>query len=66
MEKIAAQFNRVRAKMAADRHHADVALKAAAGRMTASLNAEAALESKRFASDLAAGLDALPEFVSKT
>ena len=49
MEKTAAQFNRVRAKMAADRHHADIALKAATGRMTASLNAEAALESKRFA-----------------
>merc|ERR1711988_1106330 len=41
VEKTAAQFNRVRAKMAADRHHADVALKAATGRMTASLNAEA-------------------------
>merc|ERR1711988_1386294 len=49
MEKTAAQFSRVREKMAEDRHHADVALKAATGRMTASLNAEAALESKRFA-----------------
>merc|ERR1711975_62009 len=49
VEKTAAQFNRVREKMAADRHHADVALKAATGRMSASLNAEAALESKRFA-----------------
>merc|ERR1712054_600505 len=49
MEKTAAQFSRVREKMAEDRHHADVALKAATGRMTASLNAEKALESKRFA-----------------
>merc|ERR1712054_588292 len=49
MEKTAAQFSRVREKMAEDRHHADVALKAATGRMTAYLNAEKALESKRFA-----------------
>merc|ERR1712054_53737 len=68
MEKTAAQFNRVRAKMAADRHHADVALKAATGRMTASLNAEAALESKRFAEntkDIAAAKKEAAERVKK-
>merc|ERR1711959_157542 len=37
--KTAAHFRRVRAKMAADRHHADMALKSATSRMTASLNA---------------------------
>merc|ERR1719269_278321 len=37
--KTAAHFRRVRAKMAADRHHADMALKSATSRMTASLAA---------------------------
>merc|ERR1712054_349630 len=45
----AAQFRKVRAKMAADRHHADMALKSATSRMSASLNAFKALNSKRFA-----------------
>merc|ERR1719271_1101430 len=39
----AAQFRRVRAKMAADRAHADMMLKSATSRMAASLNAEKAL-----------------------
>merc|ERR1719269_152890 len=37
--KTAAHFRRVRARMARDRHHADMALKSATSRMTASLNA---------------------------
>merc|ERR1740130_1718603 len=44
----AAQFRRVRAKMAANREHADNALKVASTKMTAALNADAALNSKRF------------------
>merc|ERR1712164_189623 len=47
--KTAAHFRRVRAKMAADRHHADMALKSATSRMTASLNAAKALNDKNFA-----------------
>jgi len=50
--KTQAEFARVRAKMAADRQHADMALKAASSRMDASLNAEAALESKRFSENM--------------
>lgn len=48
MEKTAAEFNRVRNKMAEDRQHADLALKQASQKMTASLDAEKALENKRF------------------
>merc|ERR1711871_1854533 len=48
MAKTAAQFRRVREKMAEDRHHADMALKSASNRMTASLNAFSALNNKRF------------------
>merc|ERR1712166_1710802 len=44
----AAQFRRVRAKMAANREHADNALKSASTKMTAALNADAALNTKRF------------------
>merc|ERR1712166_1181089 len=44
----AAQFRRVRAKMAANREHADNALKVTSTKMTAALNADAALNSKRF------------------
>merc|ERR550514_1742418 len=40
MAKTAAQFRRVRDQMAADRHAADIALKAASTQMTASMNAE--------------------------
>merc|ERR1712225_66893 len=47
--KTAAHFRRVRAKMAADRHHADMALKSATSRMTASLNAAKALNDRNFA-----------------
>merc|ERR1712054_424130 len=47
--KTAAHFRRVRAKMARDRHHADMALKSATSRMTASLNAAKALNDKNFA-----------------
>merc|ERR1711871_1850416 len=51
--KTAAQFNKVRAKMAEDRHNADMALKQAASRMDASLNAKAALDNKNFAKTVA-------------
>merc|ERR1711881_265580 len=47
--KTAAHFRRVRSKMAADRHRADMALKPATSRMTASLNAAKALNDKNFA-----------------
>jgi len=49
MAKTAAQFARVRAKMAADRLHADGALKTASSRMDAALNAEKALRDSQFA-----------------
>merc|ERR1712054_590955 len=45
----AAQFRRVRATMAKDRHHADMMLKAASSRMDAALSANKALQDKRFA-----------------
>merc|ERR1712164_167088 len=57
MAKTAAQFRRVREKMAEDRHHADLALKSASSRMTAALDAEAALRDQQYAktvSDIAA------------
>jgi hypothetical protein len=57
MAKTAAQFSRVREKMAEDRHHADLALKSAAKRMTGALDAEAALRDAQYAktvSDIAA------------
>merc|ERR1711959_364587 len=44
-----AQFNRVETKMAKNRHEVDMALKAAVMRMEASLNAQKALEDKRYA-----------------
>merc|ERR1711998_108193 len=46
--KTSAQFRRVREKMAEDRHNADLALKSASSQMTAALNANAALNDKRF------------------
>jgi len=49
----AAQFNKVRAQMAKDRHHADMMLKQATSRMQASLNANRALMDKRFAKTVA-------------
>merc|ERR1712072_645072 len=45
----AAQFRKVRARMAKDRHHADMMLKAASSRMDAALSAKKALQDKRFA-----------------
>merc|ERR1719399_1195033 len=53
----AAQFRKVRATMAKDRAHADMALKHASARMDAALNANKALQDRRFAktvSDIAA------------
>merc|ERR1711861_109621 len=49
MAKTAAQFQRVREKMAEDRHHADLALKSASKQMTAALDAEAALRDQQYA-----------------
>merc|ERR1711966_354513 len=46
--KTSAQFRDVRAKMADDRHEADLALKSATSRMTASMNAFSALNDQRF------------------
>jgi len=57
MAKTAAQFRRVREKMAEDRHHADLELKSASKQMTAALDAEAALRDQQYAktvSDIAA------------
>jgi len=48
MAKTAAQFRRVREKMAEDRHHADMQLKAAAKRMSASMDAHTLLNDQRF------------------
>merc|ERR1711970_1431286 len=45
----AAQFNDVETKMAKNRHDIDMALKQATMRFEASLNAQKALESKRYA-----------------
>merc|ERR1740133_47522 len=45
----AARFRRVRAKMAADRAHADALLQTTTARMAASLNAEKALRDVQFA-----------------
>merc|ERR1711881_693518 len=45
----AAQFRQVRAQMAKDRAHADMALKHASARMDAALNANKALQDRRFA-----------------
>merc|ERR1711998_820706 len=45
----AAQFRKVRARMAKDRHHADMMLKAASSRMYAARSAKKALQDKRFA-----------------
>merc|ERR1711871_252621 len=53
MAKTAAQFRRVRKKMAEDRHHADLALKSASSRMSASMNAFEALNDQRFAKTVA-------------
>merc|ERR1712227_608212 len=49
----AAQFASVRAQMAKDRHHADMMVKHCTSRFTASLNAQKALEDRRFAKTVA-------------
>jgi len=51
--KTAAQFRRVREKMAEDRQNADIALKAASTRMTASMDAFTALNDDNFAKNVA-------------
>merc|ERR1711871_1435143 len=53
MAKTAAQFRRVREKMAEDRHNADMALKSASSKMTAALDAKSALDDKNFAQTVA-------------
>merc|ERR1719482_1196517 len=63
--KTAAHFRRVRAKMAADRHHADMALKSATSRMTASLNAAKALNDRNFAKTVKDIAAAKTEFKTK-
>jgi len=50
--KTAAQFRRTREKMAEDRHNADIALKAAATRMTAAMDAFSALNDNRYAQNV--------------
>jgi hypothetical protein len=49
----AAQFRAVRARMAKNRHHADMMLKQASSRMDAALSAHKALQDKRFAKTVA-------------
>jgi hypothetical protein len=68
MTKTAAQFARVRSKMAEDRAHADAALKGASTRMTASMNAFTALNDKNFkstVSDIAAAKKEAKDRVDK-
>merc|ERR1719261_2344024 len=64
----ASQFRKVRATMARDRAHADMALKHASARMDAALNANKALQDRRFAktvSDIAAAKKEANARVSK-
>merc|ERR1712164_114910 len=64
----ASQFRKVRATMARDRAHADMALKHASARMGAALNANKALQDRRFAktvSDIAAAKKEANARVSK-
>merc|ERR1712057_153795 len=64
----AAQFRKVRATMARDRAHADMALKHASARMDAALNANKALQDRRFTktvSDIAAAKKEANARVSK-
>merc|ERR1712036_86685 len=64
----ASQFRMVRATMARDRAHADMALKHASARMDAALNANKALQDRRFAktvSDIAAAKKEANARVSK-
>jgi hypothetical protein len=48
-QKTAAEFAKVRGKMAEDRHHADMAIKHASQKMTAALHMTAALQDKEWA-----------------
>merc|ERR1711871_1876266 len=61
-----AQFNDVNTKMAKNRHEVDLALKRATMRFEASLNAQKALENKRFAESIANIAAAKKEAEEKT
>merc|ERR1719389_654998 len=61
----AAQFRKVRAQMAKDRHHADMMLKAASSRMDAALSAKKALQDKRFAKTVKDIADAKKEAAAR-
>merc|ERR1712159_647500 len=61
-----AQFNDVNTKMAKNRHEVDLALKRATMRFEASLNAQKALENKRFAESMANIAAAKKEAEEKT
>merc|ERR1712196_729610 len=61
----AAQFRKVRARMAKDRHHADMMLKAASSRMDAALSAKKALQDKRFAKTVKDIADAKKEAAAR-
>merc|ERR1711959_692962 len=61
-----AQFNRVETKMAKNRHEVDMALKAATMRFAAALNAQKALEDKRYAQTVRNIEAARQEAVAKT
>merc|ERR1719163_1656249 len=62
----AAQFRKVRARMAKDRHHADMMLKAASSRMDAALSAKKALQDRRFAKTVKDISDAKKEAAART
>merc|ERR1712216_954346 len=61
----AAQFRKVRARMAKDRHHADMMLKHASSRMDAALSANKALQDKRFAKTVKDIADAKKEAAAR-
>merc|ERR1719327_775005 len=61
----AAQFRKVRARMAKDRHHSDMMLKAASSRMDAALSAKKALQDKRFAKTVKDIADAKKEAAAR-
>merc|ERR1712216_470885 len=61
----AAQFRKVRARMAKDRYHADMMLKAASSRMDAALSANKALQDKRFAKTVKDIADAKKEAAAR-
>merc|ERR1712057_22046 len=57
--------NKVRARMAKDRHHADMMLKAASSRMDAAISAKKALQDKRFAKTVKDIADAKKEAAAR-